>query len=239
MSKSKSETVPLHVYETAKTELDALHTEHDELKIALKAADDTASKAVIARDIALADVKNLRAALDKATAELAKAPKPAPAETIVPVGSISLPHGILVLADQKFMDEKWVRPTESQSAVAVDFTGPDAAYLANRQKDLGVATLADGTLRILVPDRPRAAKLKADGDAWLSDNGSSGNRIVLSPTKSSKLLAMDAARARGVGVCEVEGMSLGSALLAENAQVTLTAVLGADGKPTEMRIRLR
>lgn len=239
MPDPKSKTVPAHEFEKIKDELNALHHEHDELKVALRSTQDLAGRWSAERmqlDAENAALKNENAGLRTALAALQARPVEAPATY---VGGLNLPHGILVLADQKFMDEKWVKPTESQSTVAVDFIGPDAQYLANRQKDLPVETLADGTLRVIAPSVPRAAKLKNDADIWIQDNGATGNKVLQTPTRSSRLLAMDAARAKGVGIIGVEGIALGAIRVADDAQVGLFVVNGPDGKASEVRIKLR
>jgi hypothetical protein len=152
------------------------------------------------------EVADLKAELEDALAkEPAPAPAPAaPVESWQHIGALHAVDGIVMFGDSHFFDQQWLTDASARSAYAIDFKGPEAAYLSSRQKHLSVEVLADGTHRIVSPDRTQARSLQSSAKKWMAANDGT-TEVSVRPIKASALGGKDVTRENGAGIMKVGG----------------------------------
>lgn len=154
----------------------------------LEAAQADAGRAVLA---AQADARKAREAAERAIAIAeAKAATPIPEGK----GLGGLPgSSVLVLMTVNDADHTWRRPQDVNSTWVVDFTGPNAHFLATRCRR-PLSQLEDGTWRIQADNQPQAANIWNEANVWCRDQGDTVTKIERGPKGSDSMLARDAVR---------------------------------------------
>jgi len=149
---------------------------------------------------------------------------------IITIGTLTAKDGVFAIADVDFIDEHWRNPATVQSEWFVDTKGPNAERLARSQGTYPVKQLSDGSWRVVIPNsdyakvaRQQISRL-ADSQGWTSD------RVTARPKHASCMAVEDAARETNVGFA-------GKVLGLRAQAVTVQALVGADGKVTELRLK--
>lgn len=155
---------------------------------ALEAAQADAGRAVLA---AQADARKAREAAERAIS-IAEAK----ATATLPEGKSfgGLPGGsVLVLMTVTDADQTWRRPQDTNTPWVVDFTGPNAEFLATRCRR-PISQLADGTWRIQAENQPQAGVIWNEANVWCRDQGDTVTKIERGPKGSDSMIARDAVR---------------------------------------------
>ncbi len=187
----------------AESEFAALTTEYNEVNEACKAAE-----------------ASLQAALTVPASKSAPAAL-APAASLTGIDGT---EGLIIFADAFYFEQEWAG-ANVRSHYAVDFYGEHSEYLAHRQKRLPTEKLADGTWRIVTPDRTYARNTQHGAQEWLKQNDSEGH-ITVSPVKASALQALDATRELGAGIVASQGKPAFGAIKGRVAGVQVYKVAG-------------
>lgn len=162
--------------------------EADAAKGTLEAAQADAGRAVLA---AQGDARKAREAAERAIA-IAEAKAAAP----IPEGKSfgGLPgSSVLVLMTVTDADQNWRRPQEVNSTWVVDFTGPNAEFLATRCRR-PISQLADGTWRIQAENQPQAGVIWDAANVWCREQGDTVTKAERGPKGCDSMLARDAVR---------------------------------------------
>ena len=157
-----------------------------------------------------------------------------PTETLI--GTLDSKSGVVCIGDASVYNEGWITRTTASSKWAVDYSGAHADYLASRAGSYALdrVTLADGTVRVLVPHAQAAAIVHEQAKS-LVQRERWDDKVITHPVSMSMHRAIDACREKGVGVVNAGAFSFGATQLGERVQ--LVELRDKDGQLLELRIR--
>jgi hypothetical protein len=151
------------------------------------------------------------------------------------LGKLTSTTGIFTAGDVEEIDTRWSGANGGSSGWVLDIIGPNAAYLAGRQRGSAskLEELSDGTYRLHFDSQLTAQTIQSDTMTCVGANGWR-DQVRASSRGATRLGILDAARADGAGVM---GNRLAGLLVEPGKAVQVFGVKDASGKVVELRLR--